>query len=61
MSTEDNDGQRAMVAARIATLSAHRPVSRPNGPLTQPPSQPEAAAMLNVSERLVRRARLVRP
>ena len=52
-----SESQRAMVAARLATLPAHRPQgSRPIGPLK---TQPAAAELLNVSRRAVQRARAV--
>jgi hypothetical protein len=58
------DSQRAMVAGRIAERAHGRPKNRPDGQFSEegaaePPTQPEAAAMLNVSERQVRRARTV--
>lgn len=59
-----NEGQRAMVADKIANLPAHRPTAdkSANLPTSQPVavSQPEAAALLKVSERTVRDARVVR-
>jgi N6-adenosine-specific RNA methylase IME4 len=56
-----NESQRAMVAARLVNLPAHRPPSKDesaNLP-TSPVSQPVAATMLNVSERLLRSAKAV--
>ena len=51
-----NESQRAMVAAKLATLpkgaNQHTPIGGP--------TQSEAAAMLNVSERAVQRASAVR-
>lgn len=46
-----------MVAAKIATLAQGRPGKAANLPVL--PTQPEAAALLNVSERTVRHAREV--
>lgn len=52
-----NESQRAMVAAKIANLERGRPNENPPiGGI----SQPEAASMLNVSERAVQRATVVR-
>jgi hypothetical protein len=48
-----DESQRAMVAARIATLQHGQ---RQSGQLAAVPTQAEAAAMLNVGERSVRRA-----
>jgi N6-adenosine-specific RNA methylase IME4/ParB-like chromosome segregation protein Spo0J len=50
-----NESQRAMLAARIANLPAHRPDKSVN----LPTSQIVAADMLNVSEKSVRRAKQV--
>lgn len=52
-----NESQRAMVAARRATMPKGRP-SAGNGSI-DPFSQPNAADVLNVSVRSVRRARVV--
>jgi phage N-6-adenine-methyltransferase len=64
-----NDSQRASIAARVANMSAHRPsnpANWPTLPLSElaaaappPVSQADAARMLNVSERNVRRAKHV--
>jgi len=60
-----NESQRAMVAAKLASMPAHRPPSKepPNDKSanlpTFPMSQPAAATMLNVSERLLRLAKVV--
>lgn len=51
-----NESQRAMVAARLSNLPAHRPDKSAN----LPTSQPDAAASLNVSPRSVRSAVAVR-
>jgi hypothetical protein len=51
-----DESQRAVVAAKIATLKDGQ---RQVGQLAEVPTQPKAAAMLNVSERSVRRAREV--
>ena len=52
-----SESQRAMVAAKLANAPAHRPQeSGPIGPLT---TQPEAAEMLKVGARSVKRARVV--
>ncbi|MBM4321109.1 MAG: hypothetical protein FJ125_14440, partial [Deltaproteobacteria bacterium] len=51
------ESQRAMVAARIATLEAHRPAAGSTAIAAVP--QPEAAQMLNVSVDSVQRARQV--
>jgi N6-adenosine-specific RNA methylase IME4/ParB-like chromosome segregation protein Spo0J len=51
-----NESQRAMVAARVATLEHGQ---RKTGQLADVPTQESAAAMLNVGERTVRRAREV--
>lgn len=54
-----NESQRAMVAARLATLSPGRPSAQntpPNGGVKR---ADEAAELLNVSERSVERARAV--
>lgn len=50
-----NESQRAMIAARVANLSAHRPVKSAD----LQTSQPEAATKLNVSTRLVASAKSV--
>jgi N6-adenosine-specific RNA methylase IME4 len=52
-----SESQRAMVAAKLATL-AHG--QRQSGQLAAVPTQQEAAALLNVGERSVRRAAEVR-
>jgi ParB-like chromosome segregation protein Spo0J len=52
-----NESQRAMVAAKLATL-AHG--QRQTGQLAAVPTQDEAAALLNVGDRSVRRAVEVR-
>ena len=52
-----SENQRAMVAAEIATLEHGQ---RESGQLAAVPTQAEAAEMLNVSERSVRRAAVVR-
>lgn len=58
-----SESQRAMVAARLATLAPGRPIANPaNLPVSQTHgtlTQVQAADALNVSERLVRHARLV--
>jgi ParB-like chromosome segregation protein Spo0J len=53
-----NESQRAMVAARIANLPAHRPAEQDKS-ANLPTSQPTAARQLNVSDRLVRSAKAV--
>jgi hypothetical protein len=57
------ESQRAMVGARLATLAPGRPIANPaNLPVSQTHvtlTQLQAADALNVSERLVRHARLV--
>lgn len=52
-----NESQRAMVAARLATLKDGQ---RPLGQLAQVPTQRDAARVLNVGERSVKRAVEVR-
>jgi len=52
-----SESQRAMVAARIATLAQGRPGKAAN--LPDIPTQADAADLLNVSERTVRSARTV--
>ena len=61
-----DESQRAMVAAKLATLlhgqRADYATERPNGPSVAsvaPVTVPQAAAMLNVGERTVKRARVV--
>lgn len=56
-----NESQRAMAAARIAKMPAHRPAAAGDDKSANLPtySQPQAAAQLNVSPRLVRSARAV--
>jgi ParB-like chromosome segregation protein Spo0J len=57
-----NESQRAMVAAKLANMPAHRPVAAvksANLPASPQVSQPEAAKRLNVSERSVRHAAVV--
>lgn len=49
-----SESQRAMVAARLATLPAHRPDKSANLPTYV--SQPDAARLLNVSDRSLRTA-----
>ena len=51
------EGQRAMVAAKIASLAVGRP--KENAPIGAIPTQQEAADMLNVSRRSVQRAKKV--
>jgi hypothetical protein len=51
-----DESQRAMIAAKIATLKDGQ---RQVGQLAEVPTQSKAAAMLNVGERSVRRARAV--
>ena len=51
-----DESQRAMVAARIATLNAHRPTGSAS---KEAPTQSEAAELLNVSRPSVQRARVV--
>lgn len=54
------ESQRALVAAKLATLPAHRPQKSANLPTSI--SQADAASALNVSERSVRSAKtLLRP
>jgi hypothetical protein len=54
------ESQRAMVAARIANMrQGYRTDLRPSADLPEVVSQPEAAALLNVSSRLLRDARAV--
>ena len=48
-----NESQRAVVAARLATLPAHRPSDK-SADLPTSVSQPEAAVLLNTSERSIR-------
>jgi N6-adenosine-specific RNA methylase IME4/ParB-like chromosome segregation protein Spo0J len=52
-----DDSQRAMVAARLSTMPAHRPAGDKSANL--PTSQPEAAKKLSISERALRHARRV--
>jgi ParB-like nuclease domain len=52
-----NESQRAMIAAKLADMPAHRPTDKPANLRT---SQSEAAAKLNVSERAVFSAVTVR-
>ena len=54
-----DESQRAMVAARLATLPDGGAIYAKSGAPIGAPSQPEAAARLNVSRRSVQRARLV--
>ncbi len=54
-----DEGQRAMVAARLASLKQGRPTDKPANLPVSIPTQPKAAEMLNVSERSVRSARAV--
>ncbi|CAM5403133.1 hypothetical protein AFEL58S_02067 [Afipia felis] len=55
-----NESQRAMVAARLATMEQGRPAASPDDkPANLPVKQAEAAQTLNVSERLVRSAKVV--
>lgn len=55
-----SESQRAMVAAKLAKLPAHRPAADKSANLpTSDVSQPAAATMLNVSERSVRTAKAV--
>lgn len=49
-----NESQRAMVAAKLATMPAHRPDKSANLPTYV--SQPDAARLLNVSDRSLRTA-----
>lgn len=51
------ESQRAMVAARLAKLDQGRPEKAANLPVI--PTQAEAAALLNISERAVRSAKAV--
>ncbi len=51
-----NEGQRAMVAARLATL---RDGQRQVGQLAHVPTQEQASELLNVSQRSIKRARVV--
>jgi hypothetical protein len=53
-----NESQRAMIAAKLATLAQGRPEKAANLPVI--PKQAVAAALLNVSERSVRHAAVVR-
>jgi hypothetical protein len=52
------EGQRAMIAEKLANLPPHRPSKSANLPTSV--SQPVAAKLLNVSERSVRSAKVVR-
>lgn len=52
-----NESQRAMVAAKLANMPAHRPVADKSANL--PTSQADAAKLLNVSTRLVTSAKAV--
>jgi hypothetical protein len=52
-----NESQRSMVAAKLATL---RDGQRQVGQLAQVPTQSQAAALLNTSQRSVKRAAVVR-
>jgi N6-adenosine-specific RNA methylase IME4 len=54
-----SESQRAMVAAKLATLP-HGANQWRTGQLAAPPTQEEAAALLNIGERSVRRAAEVR-
>ena len=55
-----SESQRAMVAARIATLKNHRPKGSSSiDLLPEPATQTAAAAQLNVSVPSVKRARVV--
>jgi len=51
-----SESQRAMIAARMANMGVGRPVKAAN--LPDSVSQPEAAEMLNVSERSVRESEM---
>jgi len=51
-----NETQRAIVAAKLANMPAHRPDKSANWPTY---SQPEAAKMINVSERTIRRIKAI--
>jgi len=53
-----NESQRAMVAVKLANLPAHRP-AQANKLENLPTSQPQAAEQLNISDRLVRSAKVV--
>lgn len=54
-----DDSQRAMVAARLATMSQGRPSSDPAKPANLPVKQVNAARALSISERALRHARRV--
>jgi N6-adenosine-specific RNA methylase IME4/ParB-like chromosome segregation protein Spo0J len=53
-----NDRQRMMIAAKLATMPAHRPASKSAN--SQTLTQPTAAQMFKVSERGVQQAKVVR-
>lgn len=54
-----NESQRAMVAARLATMRQGRPPAQTEKPANLPVNQPTAAARLSISERALRMARTV--
>ncbi len=55
-----SEGQRAWVAAQIAQLGKGRPEEDKSANLRIMPTQSEAASMLNVSERSIQNAAVVR-
>lgn len=55
-----SEGQRAWVAAQIAQLGKGRPEEDKSANLRNMPTQSEAASMLNVSERSIQNAAVVR-
>jgi N6-adenosine-specific RNA methylase IME4 len=54
-----NESQRGLVGARLANLPPHRPENKSASMRTYSYTQPEAAKLLNVSERLIQYAKVI--
>ena len=54
-----SESQRAVIGARLANLEAHRPSDKSANMRTSVVTQPQAAAMLNVSERSIQTAKAI--